>query len=127
MSGAPIGVTVSTTPSGQIVLVANGTKSQILVFSTSGTLQRTISSTGTCTINRARDAAADSSGDIYVANYESNDILEFSSSGACIRSWGTHGKQEDRWRLQRQRRRHLRQPVRRRGGDRSLHRRGQPR
>ncbi|HAW11773.1 MAG TPA: hypothetical protein DCX12_12125, partial [Chloroflexi bacterium] len=75
----PIGVTVSTTPSGQIVLVANGTKSQILVFSTSGTLQKTISSTGKCTINRARDAAADSSGDIYVANYESNDILEFSS------------------------------------------------
>jgi len=94
MSGAPIGVTVSTTPSGQIVLAANGTKSQILVFSTSGTLQRTISSTGACTINRARDAAADSSGDIYVANYESNDILEFSSSGACIRSWGTHGKQK---------------------------------
>ena len=94
MSGAPIGVTVSTTPSGQIVLAANGTKSQILVFSTSGTLQRTISSTGACTINRARDAAADLSGDIYVANYESNDILEFSSSGACIRSWGTHGKQK---------------------------------
>ena len=91
MSGAPIGVTVSTTPSGQIVLVANGTKSQILVFSTSGTLQKTISSTGKCTINRARDAAADSSGDIYVANYESNDILEFSSSGACLNSWGTHG------------------------------------
>ena len=91
MSGAPIGVTVSTTPSGQIVLAANGTKSQILVFSTSGTLQQTISSTGKCTINRARDAAADPSGDIYVANYESNDILEFSSSGACLNSWGTHG------------------------------------
>ena len=43
---------------------------------------------------RARDAAADSSGDIYVANYEKDDILEFSSTGTCIRSWGTHGKKD---------------------------------
>ena len=92
--GAPIGVTVSTTSAGQLVYVANGTKSQIQVFSTGGTYQRTISSQGACTINRARDAAADASGDIYVANYESNDILEFSPTGTCITSWGTHGKKK---------------------------------
>jgi len=91
--GAPIGVTVSTTSAGQFVYVANGTKSQIQVFSTSGAFQRTINPVGSCTINRARDAAADMSGDIYVANYESNDVLEFNSTGStCIRTWGTHGK-----------------------------------
>jgi DNA-binding beta-propeller fold protein YncE len=92
--GAPIGVTVSATPSGQLVFVANGTHSQVQVFTTAGAEVETIVSQGACTINNARDAAADSSGDIYVANYKSNDILEFSSSGTCIRSWGTHGKKD---------------------------------
>jgi sugar lactone lactonase YvrE len=92
--GAPIGVTVSPTgaPVGsQLVYVANGTKSQVIVFSTSGSLVRTISSSGACTLNRMRDAAADATGNVYVANYESNNILEFSSTGTCIRSWGKKG------------------------------------
>jgi streptogramin lyase len=66
--GAPIGVTVSTTMSGQLVFVANGTKSQVQVFTTAGAFQRSIVSQGSCTINRARDAAADASGNVYVAN-----------------------------------------------------------
>ncbi len=90
--GAPIGATVSTTPAGQLLYVANGTKSQVVVFNTSGGVVRTISSKGSCTLNRMRDAAADASGNIYVANYESNNILEFSSTGTCIRTWGTHAK-----------------------------------
>ena len=72
--GAPIGVTVSTTPAGQLVYAANGTKSQVVVFNTSGAVVRTISSQGACTLNGMRDAAADASGNIYVANYESNNI-----------------------------------------------------
>jgi sugar lactone lactonase YvrE len=89
--GAPIGITVNTTPAGELVYVANGTKSQVIVFDTSGNLKQTISSQGACTLNRMRDAAADGSGNVYVANYESNNILEFSSAGTCIRSWGTKG------------------------------------
>jgi sugar lactone lactonase YvrE len=92
--GAPIGVTVSPTgaPVGsQLVYAANGTKSQVIVFSTSGSVVRTISSSGACTLNRMRDAAADASGNVYVANYESNNILEFSSKGTCIRAWGKKG------------------------------------
>jgi hypothetical protein len=92
--GAPIGVTVSTTPAGQLVYVANGTASQVQVFTTAGAFQRSIGSQGGCKIMNARDAAADSSGDIYVANYKGDDILEFSSSGTCVRSWGIHGKQD---------------------------------
>ncbi len=90
--GAPIGATVSTTPAGQLLYVANGTKSQVVVFSTSGAVVRTISSKGACTLNRMRDAAADASGNIYVANYESNNILEFTSTGTCVRTWGTKAK-----------------------------------
>ena len=92
--GAPIGVTVSPTGapvSSQLVYAANGTKSQINVFSTSGALVKTISSSSGCTLNRMRDAAADASGNVYVANYESNNILEFSSTGSCVRSWGKKG------------------------------------
>ncbi len=92
--GAPIGVTVSTTPAGQLVYVANGTQSQVQVFTTAGSFQRSVVSQGLCSIQNARDAAADSSGDIYVANYKKDDILEFSSSGTCLRSWGTHGKKD---------------------------------
>jgi hypothetical protein len=93
-NGAPIGVTVSTTTAGQFVYVANGTNSQVQVFTTSGSAVRTIASQGTCKIQNARDAAADASGDIYVANYKGDDILEFSSTGTCIRTWGTHGKKD---------------------------------
>src|ERR1039457_2110714 len=42
--GAPIGVTVNTTPAGQLVYVANGTKSQVIVFNTTGAVVQTISS-----------------------------------------------------------------------------------
>lgn len=92
--GAPIGVTVSTS-SGQLVYVANGTKSEILVYTTSGSLTETITGGpkgSQCYIDRARDAAADASGNIYVANYESDNILEFNSSGTCLNAWGTKGK-----------------------------------
>jgi len=90
--GAPIGVTVSQTPSGQLVYVANGTLNEVVVFNTSGAVVQTITTQGACTLKRMRDAAADPSGNVYVANYENDNILEFSASGSCIRSWGTKGK-----------------------------------
>jgi hypothetical protein len=104
--GAPIGITVSTTtanlpnlPAGQRVYVADGTLSQITVWTTSGTAvtpaaAATIKSTGSCALNRMRDAAADALGNVYVANYESNNILEFTWNGSawtCAKTWGSHG------------------------------------
>ncbi len=83
---------MSTTPAGQLVYVANGTKSQVIVFSTAGAVLQTIVSNGVCTLNRMRDAAADASGNVYVANYENNNILEFSSNGNCITKFGAKGK-----------------------------------
>ena len=93
--GAPIGVTVSplgAPAASQLVYVANGTLSQVIVFSTTGTVEQTIVSNGVCTLTRMRDAAADASGNIYVANYTSNDILEFNSAGKCVTKFGAKGK-----------------------------------
>src|ERR1700733_2860681 len=58
--GAPIGVTVSplgAPAASQLVYVANGTESQVIVFSTTGTVEQTIVSNGVCTLTRMRDAA----------------------------------------------------------------------
>src|SRR3984957_981817 len=105
-AGAPIGITVSNTttslpnlPAGQRVYVADGTKSQITVWNTNGTAvtpaaAATINSTGACALNRMRDAAADALGNVYVANYENNNILEFSWNGSawtCANHFGTKG------------------------------------
>jgi Mala s 1-like protein/NHL repeat-containing protein len=105
--GAPIGITVSTTtadlpnlPAGQRVYVADGTMSQITVWNTDGTpvtptAAATITdTTGACALNRMRDAAADAAGNVYVANYEDNNILEFTWNGSawtCANSFGTKG------------------------------------
>src|ERR1035437_8809247 len=72
--GEPIGVTVSPTGApvaSQLVYVANGNNSQINVFSTSGAVVKTISSSSGCKLDRVRDTAADASGNVYVANYVS--------------------------------------------------------
>ena len=117
-NGAPIGITVSNTtaslpnlPAGQRVYVSDGTKSQITVWNTNGTAvtpaaAATITdTTGNCgaagtkttfKLNRMRDAAADAAGNVYVANYEYNNILEFSWSGSawnCVNAFGTKGTQ----------------------------------
>ena len=42
-----------------------------------------------------RDAAADAAGNVYVANYETDNILEFAWSGSawqCVTTWGSKGK-----------------------------------
>ena len=108
-NGAPIGITVSTTtanlpnlPAGQRVYVSDGTQSQITVWNTGGTpvsptAAATINDTSdACALNRMRDAAADVAGNVYVANYEDNNIVEFSWNGSawtCANSFGTKGTQ----------------------------------
>ena len=100
-AAAPIGITVSNTtaslpnlPAGQRVYVSDGSQNEITVWSTSGTYISTITSTGACVLNRMRDATADAAGNVYVANYESDDILEYSWNGTawtCANSWGGQG------------------------------------
>jgi hypothetical protein len=108
-AGAPIGITVSTTtadlpnlPASQRVYVADGTQSQITVWNTDGTpvtpaAAATINDTSdACALNRMRDAAADAAGNVYVANYEDNNVVEFTWNGSawtCAGSFGTKGTQ----------------------------------
>ena len=97
----PIGITVSDTtaslpnlPAGQRVYVSAGNQNEIAVWSTAGTFISAITSTGACQLDRMRDAAADAAGNVYVANYEANDILEFSWNGTawtCANTWGSKG------------------------------------
>ena len=115
--GAAIGVTVSATASGDLVYVANAPKNDVMVFNTAGTLEQTLTSSGACVINRARDAAANSSGNVYVANYESNNILEFGTTGNCITTFGA----------KRKRQRPVQEPVRRRDRHRPVHQQRRPR
>src|SRR5204863_5086988 len=60
-----------------------------------GTLIRSIGSgvggSGDGQLNAPRDAATDSAGNIYVADYANNRIAKFSPTGAWITSWGTEG------------------------------------
>ena len=45
-----------------------------------------------------RDAAADSAGNVYVANYRQNAITVFSADGECLRSWGSTGSGDGQFR-----------------------------
>jgi NHL repeat len=107
-NGAPIGISVSTSadlpnlPGGQRVYVSDGTQSQITVWNTDGTpvspvAAATINDTsGACALNRMRDAVADMAGNVYVANYEDDNIVEFTWNGSawtCTNSFGTKGTQ----------------------------------
>jgi DNA-binding beta-propeller fold protein YncE len=86
--GSPIGITVS----GNKVYVADAAKHLVRIFNTSGTQLDAFGSVGSCTFSNIRDAAADSSGNIYIANYLNNDILKISSDGTqCLKKWGTKG------------------------------------
>ncbi|MGB0099125.1 MAG: Ig-like domain-containing protein [Nocardioides sp.] len=45
-----------------------------------------------------RDAAADSEGNVYVANYRQNAVTVFSPDGECLRSWGSTGSGDGQFR-----------------------------
>lgn len=94
--GAPIGITVSTVPSatGPVdrVFIADGQKKKVRVWNTALTQQvMTAVSNGNCTFSNIRDVDADSSGNIYIANYVLNNILKLDADGTCITKWGSKG------------------------------------
>ncbi len=84
---APIGVTVT----NNLVYVADGVQRQVRVFDTLGNQQGELSTNGICVFSHVRDADADASGNIYIADYLNDDILKLSPTGTCITKWGTKG------------------------------------
>lgn len=74
---------------GPVVLVADATLNHIDVFTETGALLRTIgTASGPGKLSQPRDAATDSHGNIYVADFKNNRVVEFSAIGAVVRQWG---------------------------------------
>jgi sugar lactone lactonase YvrE len=80
---------------GSIILVTEDVLNQTRIYSPSGTFIRAIGSgvrgSADGQLNAPRDAATDSAGNVYVADYANNRIAKFSPTGAWITSWGTEG------------------------------------
>jgi len=85
--GSPIGVSVK----NNLVYVADAAKKKVRVFDTSGTQIRAFGQQGSCTFAPLRDVDADAAGNVYVANYTSNNILKMTAAGTCLTAWGSKG------------------------------------
>jgi DNA-binding beta-propeller fold protein YncE len=82
----PIGISVGHHGTTEEILVSDGVSGNEYVFNTSFTLLLTIPPTATN--EGTRDAATDSTGDIYTADYRGNKIDKYSPTGALLTSWG---------------------------------------
>jgi DNA-binding beta-propeller fold protein YncE len=77
-----------------VLLVSEDIDNRVRVFTPTGALVRTIGSgpgTALGQVNAPRDAATDSAGNIYVADYNNNRVAKFSPTGAPLPGWGTRG------------------------------------
>src|SRR4051795_5857191 len=78
-----------------IILVTEDVLNQTRIYTPTGTFIRAIG-TGTAgsgpgQLNAPRDAATDSAGNVYVADYNNNRVAKFSPTGAPLKGWGTRG------------------------------------
>jgi sugar lactone lactonase YvrE len=77
-----------------IILASEDLNNTIALFTPAGVPLSKVGSgpgSGNGQLNAPRDAATDSSGDIFVADYNNDRIAEFSPGGAWIRNWGSRG------------------------------------
>jgi tripartite motif-containing protein 71 len=94
-----IGISAGVNPSGAPVILATDsdadTVSEFSLSGTSGTLEKTYGGTkgsGTNELAAPRDAATDSAGDVYVADYGNDRIVLLSgTSGQQMLAWGSDG------------------------------------
>ena len=79
---------------GDLILATEDTLNEVRIYTTSGVFVRSIGSgpgSGNGQLNAPRDAATDSLGNVYVADYANNRIAKFSPAGVWIKNWGTKG------------------------------------
>jgi DNA-binding beta-propeller fold protein YncE len=90
----PLGVSVANNQ----VYVADTGRKLVRVFDDNGNSLASFGSNGACIIGGLRDVDADAAGNIYVANYENNNILKFTPTGTCITTWGKKGSANGQFR-----------------------------
>jgi tripartite motif-containing protein 71 len=77
-----------------IVLVTDDQQNAVFEFTTAGAGVRTIKlplGSGPGQFNAPRDAATDSAGNVYVADYANDRIAKLSPTGGWLMAWGSHG------------------------------------
>jgi DNA-binding beta-propeller fold protein YncE len=77
-----------------VIFVSEDIQNRVQEFTPAGGLIRTFGSglgSGLGQLNAPRDAATDSAGNVYVADYNNNRIAKFSPTGAPLKGWGTRG------------------------------------
>jgi DNA-binding beta-propeller fold protein YncE len=92
--GTIMGISAGVDGNGNPVILASFDLVHVVrVYSPTGTLIRTVGSPGSGLgqLRQPRDAATDSAGNIYVADYANNRIAKFSPTGLFIKNWGSAG------------------------------------
>ncbi|MDX6550513.1 MAG: tripartite motif-containing protein 71 [Gaiellales bacterium] len=98
-----IGISAGVDANGNsIILVTEDVLNQVRIFTPSGSFIRTIGSgvngSAPGELAAPRDAATDSAGNVYVADYANNRIAKFTPNGAWITAWGTEGGKNGQFR-----------------------------
>jgi tripartite motif-containing protein 71 len=84
----PIGISVGHNASNvEEILVSDGVSGNVYVFDASFNWQFTVAPTNPT--EGTRDAATDSSGNIYTADYRGNKVDKYTPTGTLISSWGS--------------------------------------
>jgi sugar lactone lactonase YvrE len=83
----PIGVSVGNAANGdKLILVSNGGNGKVYVFDASLSFVRALNPV--TTNSGTRDAATDSDGNVYVADYRGDQIVKYSPTGAVLDTFG---------------------------------------
>ena len=101
---SPIGISAGVDENGSpIILVTQDVKNQVAEYKPDGTSTGRVFGTGTAgnaanQLNAPRDAATDSAGNVYVADYANDRIVKFGPTGNAITHWGSSGGQDGQFR-----------------------------
>jgi tripartite motif-containing protein 71 len=94
-SGNPLGISAGVDGArNPPVLVTLDNSNSVGVYSPDGNLMKTIGGikgSGPGELTQPRDAATNASGDVYVADFFNNRIVQFAANGSFIRTWGSTG------------------------------------
>jgi DNA-binding beta-propeller fold protein YncE len=93
--GSIMGISAGVDGTGaDVILVTENTAHKVRVFTTDGTLIRSIGDgpgSGAGQLNQPRDAATDADGNVYVADYKNSRVAVFGPGGRWIGAWGVNG------------------------------------